>query len=113
MGLQRVSVQKYAWPGLCHALSMVWELALQCLLASWPRVRCCPDSPHVADKLRCLWVSTVDQWSFLTALAACECAEVFMAEVVSCFEHGLGLDLQCLPFLAPCMFVAVPHYMWL
>ena len=33
MGLQGVSVRKYVWPGLCHALSMVWDLALQCLLA--------------------------------------------------------------------------------
>ena len=46
MALQPVSVQRYAWPRLCHALVMDWDLALQCPLA--PRLHvCCCVAPHV------------------------------------------------------------------
>jgi hypothetical protein len=74
---------------------VVWDLTLQCLLAPRPHVCCCV-TPRVADKLCCLWLSALDQWSFFNGLAACERVEQCMVEVYTCLERGLGLDLQCL-----------------
>jgi hypothetical protein len=52
MGLQLVSVQNNVWQRSTHALSVVWDLTLQYLLAPQLHVCCCV-APRVADKLCC------------------------------------------------------------
>jgi hypothetical protein len=114
MSLQVVSVQNNVCQRSTHALSIVWDLTLQCLLAPRPHVCCCV-APRVADKLCCHWMSALDQWSFFNGLAACERAEQCMAEVYSCFERGLGLDfaMYVVFLLYKHKFAIVLHHMWL
>ena len=91
MSLQLVSVQNNVCQRFTHALSVVWDLTLQCLLAPRPHVCCCV-APRVADKLCCHRVSALGQWSFFNELAARECAEVCIVKILLCFERCLGLD---------------------
>ena len=68
--LQRLSPRWYACLGLCHALWMERDLALQC--PSPPRsLVCCSSSPHDADMF-CF----PDCWLMSNGISACECVEV-------------------------------------